>query len=108
MDELLDRLRDEYEMVILDTAPVLAIAETRILARKADAVALLAAWRQTPQKAVENALDILEAVGAPVTGLALTKVDLRVQVKTGYGDPTMFYKQYAAYYTETPRIPAMT
>jgi succinoglycan biosynthesis transport protein ExoP len=108
MDELLDRLRNEYEMVILDTAPVLAIAETRILARKADAVALLAAWRQTPQKAVENALDILEAVGAPVTGLALTKVDLRVQVKTGYGDPTMFYKQYAAYYTETPRIPAMT
>ncbi|HEY9217662.1 MAG TPA: AAA family ATPase, partial [Phenylobacterium sp.] len=99
MDNLLERLRHAYELVILDTAPVLAVAETRVLARKADAVVMLAAWRQTPQKAIENALELLESVGAQVTGVALSMVDLRVQMKTGYGDPAMYYKQYASYYT---------
>jgi polysaccharide biosynthesis transport protein len=109
MDRLLDRLRSEYELIVLDTAPVLAVSETRVLARKADAVVLLAAWRQTPQKAIEHALEMLESVGAQVTGVALSMVDLRVQMRTGYGDPAMYYKRYEGYYTTAPEPrPALT
>jgi capsular exopolysaccharide synthesis family protein len=105
MDQLLERLRGQYELVILDTAPVLAVSETRVLARKADAVVVLAAWRQTPQKAVENALEMLEAVGAQVVGVALTQVDLKAQMKTGYGDPAVYFRQYSAYYSNERNLP---
>jgi succinoglycan biosynthesis transport protein ExoP len=98
MDQLLETLRNQYELVILDTGPVLAVAETRILASKSDAVMMLAAWRKTPQKAIESALEMLDGVGAQVLGLVLTQIDMRRQVKTGYGDPSFYYPKYKKYY----------
>ena len=98
MDELLDFLRTRYELIILDTGPVLAASETRILARKADGVLMVAAWRKTPVKAIEGALAYLDDVGAEGVGIALTKVDMKRQIQSGYGDPSFYYPQYSSYY----------
>src|SRR5690606_19250140 len=38
MDGLLAALQGKYDLIILDTAPVLPVADTRVLAPKADAV----------------------------------------------------------------------
>jgi len=48
MKDLLRRLAREYDKVILDTKPVLGVADTRVLAPMADVVVLLAQWRKTP------------------------------------------------------------
>lgn len=98
MDEVIAKLSAEFEMIILDTAPALAVADTRIIARKADTVLFLVRWRKTSQKAVETALDMLADVGAHIAGVALTQVDLRAQSRSGYGDPGFYYKSYAKYY----------
>lgn len=98
MDKLLAELRGVYSLVILDTAPVLAIAETRVIAAKADAVLFLVRWRKTPGPASEAAIRQLEAVGAHVAGAVLTQVDVREQARTGFGDPGLHYKAYRAYY----------
>jgi len=100
MDDLLHQLRANYEVIILDTAPVLAVAETRVLAVKADTVLFLAQWRKTPAKAIENALQLLEDTGAHISGLALTQIDVRKQMSTGYGDPIYYYSSYAKYYSQ--------
>ena len=96
--QLLDDLRSRYSFVILDTAPVLPIADTRVLATLADAVLVLVRWRRTPASALKSALDLLAQVEAPVVGTALTFVDLKRQAKTAYGDPENFYKSYSSYY----------
>ena len=99
MAALLRQLRDDFDMVILDTAPVLAVAETRVLASQADAVMFLARWRKTPAKAAEAALRSLEQSEATVAGAVLTQVDMQEQARYGYGDPGYYYSAYKAYYT---------
>lgn len=99
MDALLRTLTAGFDLVILDTAPVLAVADTRILASKADTVVFLTRWRATPQKAVKNALRLLDSSGAHISGVALVQVDMRSQARYGYGDATYYYGAYKSYYT---------
>jgi succinoglycan biosynthesis transport protein ExoP len=98
IERLLGELRTHFDLVILDTAPVLPIADTRLLAHHADAVILLTRWRKTPRKAVEASLRLLASSGGFIAGIALTKVDIRAQASHGYGDPGQYYRDYKSYY----------
>lgn len=98
MDRVLGELRSRYDFVILDTAPLLALADARILAVKTDAVVLLCRWRKTPQDALRSALRLLQAADAPIAGVALTRVDVRKQAAHGYGDSAYYYRETQAYY----------
>lgn len=98
MDRLLAELRSRYDLVILDTAPVMPVADTRVLAHKADLVVFLARWRKTPQPAIEAAFRLLGTTGASVGGVVLTQVDIKQQAKYGYGDPGYYYAEYKKYY----------
>jgi polysaccharide biosynthesis transport protein len=98
MDRLLAHLRTQYDLIVLDTAPILPVADTRVLAPKADAVVFLTRWRKTPQHAVEAAFRLLAGTGAHLAGVALTQVDMKQQTKYGYGDPGYYYAEYKKYY----------
>ncbi len=98
MDKLLTDLRSRFDLVILDTAPLLPVADTRVLAPKADVVVFLARWRKTPQHAIEAAFRLLSGTGSHIAGVALTQVDMKQQAKYGYGDPGYYYAEYKKYY----------
>jgi Mrp family chromosome partitioning ATPase len=83
--------------VILDTAPVLPIADTRVLATKVDKVVLVTRWRKTSEHAVRAALRLLPSEGAEV-GVVLNRIDIRKQVQFGLGDPHYHFRKYQAYY----------
>jgi succinoglycan biosynthesis transport protein ExoP len=100
MKRLLDQLRSQFDIVLLDTAPVLPVVDTRVLAPQADVTVVLAQWRKTPRKAIENAIKQLESVGADVVGIALTQVDMKEQARSGYGDASYYCKSYSSYYGE--------
>lgn len=100
MRKLLEELRQRFQVIYLDTAPVLAVADTRVLSTMADVVVVLTHWRKTPRKATEAALTQLETVGAYISGVALTQVDLAEQARSGYGDASYYYEHYRQYYQE--------
>lgn len=100
MLKLLSELRQRFDVVLLDTAPLLAIADTRILAPHTDAVVMLARWKKTPVKAITSALALLQGRGVFLAGLALTQVDLKAQTRYGYGDANYYYKSYRKYYAD--------
>jgi succinoglycan biosynthesis transport protein ExoP len=100
MDKLLDRLRKKFDMIVLDTAPILPVVDTRILARKADVVALLVRWRHTPTKAAQHAVELMNDAGVNLGGSALTQIDLKKQSKFGYGDAGYYYNSYKGYYSD--------
>lgn len=98
IEELFAMLRQMFDLIVVDTAPVLPIADTRLLAHQADVVLVLARWAKTPRKAIESALGLLASSGAYISGVVLTKVDMKVQAKSGYGDASYYYRDYKAYY----------
>jgi len=100
MRRLLTELRRRFDTVVIDTAPVLAVADTRVLASLADVVVLLVRWRKTARKAAEASLKLLTSVNAYVAGAAMSQVDLRAQARYGYGDPGYYYRSYKKYYTQ--------
>ena len=73
-DALLERLKREVDLVILDSPPVLAVADARILAAKADATILVIDSGRTRAAAVRKALQALVAANADILGVVLNKV----------------------------------
>lgn len=99
MRRLLEELRHRFDFVVLDTAPVLPVAESRVLASLADTTLLLVQWQKTPAKAAEIALKHLDAVGAHIAGVALSRVDVREQARSGFGDAGLYFGRYKEYYS---------
>lgn len=96
---LLVVLRQRYDLVIIDTAPVLAVTDTRVIAAKADAVVVNVKWKTTPREAAGSALDILREVKANVLGVVLAQVDMNAQARYGYEGSSYYYKNYRSYYS---------
>jgi succinoglycan biosynthesis transport protein ExoP len=98
MARLLLEARQEYALVILDSPPVQAITEARVLAAVADATLLCVRWRATPRDVVTHALELLEDANAHVAGVVLTRVDPRAQVRSGYASAEVYHRRHKAYF----------
>jgi len=98
MTTLLDELRQAFDLIVIDTAPVLVLADARILAAKADSVVLLARWRKTPARAVAAAIRILSQSGVRLSGVTLSQVDVRAEAGRNYGHHDYDYRAYRKYY----------
>lgn len=97
MDALLAQMAESYDAVILDTAPVLPIADARLLLCKADAAIIVTRWRRTPEAAVRSLLRMLPEGVVGLAGIVLSRVDVRRQAAMGL-DENAFYKAYKTYY----------
>jgi capsular exopolysaccharide synthesis family protein len=97
-DALFRLLAQRFDHVILDTPPLLGVADSRILATKADKVLFVVHWNKTPMSAVQAAADILQQCGAKVAGAVLAKVNIRQQARFGYGDSSDYFGSYKNYY----------
>ena len=101
MATLLTGARREYTLIVLDSPPVQAITEARVLGAIADAAILCVRWRATPRDVVGHALELLEDANAQVAGIVLTRVDPRAHVRSGYADAEVYHRRYKAYFPET-------
>jgi succinoglycan biosynthesis transport protein ExoP len=76
MRELLARLGDEADVVVVDSPPVLAAADAAVLSRQVDGTLLLVESGGTRRGQAQEALQALEQVRAKVLGVVLNKVDI--------------------------------
>ncbi|MDB5688769.1 MAG: hypothetical protein JWL91_645 [Sphingomonas bacterium] len=74
MQDLIASLTHEFDLIVLDTPPALALDEARGVAAMADCVLLVARWHKTPVEATRIALEQLTRAGANVIAAALTLV----------------------------------
>lgn len=98
--EMLAELAVQFDIVVIDTAPVLGVAETRLIAAGVDSTVMLARWRDTSVKAAATASDLLLAADADVAGVALTRVDVRQYGSTGQQDVYSYQDKFAGYYVD--------
>jgi capsular exopolysaccharide synthesis family protein len=67
IDGLLSEMREQYDYVLIDTPPVIPVADCRFLGRFVDGVLMVVCAHKTPRKMVAEALRLLE--GSKVLGL---------------------------------------
>lgn len=96
-DALVESLKDSYDLIVIDTGPILLMAESRVVASKTDQVIVVAKWRSTSRWTVQETLKILNDFNANIAGIAMTFVDMSKRKKHGYGGAT--YDSYSKYYT---------
>lgn len=72
MSNLLLRLREKYDHVIIDTPPVVELADAGILGAQSDDVLLVARLQRTPRELIEQAIRNLASFNAPVAGVIAT------------------------------------
>lgn len=100
MKELLDGWRKTYDLIVIDSPPVMAVADAMTLSSLADAVLFIVRWGTTPRVLVSNAIKQLRMCHAPLAGVVLTRVDLEKQQSYGYGDYGYYYGKYKNYYND--------
>lgn len=96
--QLLRGLMERYDMVILDSAPVLAVSDTRILATLAEKTLFVVRWASTSHKVAASALRALMEAGAHVSGVALMAVDVKAHSKDGFTDSVLYSGRLREYY----------
>jgi len=77
MQDLIERLRDQYDHIVIDTPPALSVTDAVVLATRADAVVLVIRSGHTTKQALRRAREILGRVNAKVTGVLMNAVNLR-------------------------------
>lgn len=99
MAALIEELRQRFARVLIDTAPVLALAETRVIATMVDLVIIVVRWRVTADHAVRAAVKLLPRAQGQIAGVVLSRVDMRKQARYALGDASSYYRQYSKYYS---------
>lgn len=98
MRSLLAELRQTYDLVVVDSAPLLGVTDSKVASLLADKVLFVAQWEKTNLETARNGLQHLVEVRAPVAGVVLTQVDIKKHAMYGYGDVGQYYGKYQRYY----------
>jgi capsular exopolysaccharide synthesis family protein len=96
MRDLLKRLREQFDIIIVDTPPVLAVADSLLLSQQTDACVLVCSANATNIHALETTAGMLRDVEAPIVGVVLNKLDRKSSASYSYG------YSYRSYYGDRP------
>lgn len=97
MRALLEERRKHYDMIVLDSPPVLAFADAPALAPAADGVVVVVRWGQTSVASVLSTLRMLRLYGVHVLGGVLTQVPTR-DLARSEGANAAIYRNYDQYF----------
>jgi len=82
----LARLKSHFDTIIVDAAPLLPVADARILAAHADQIVLVTTWNSTPRQMLRQAIRLLGANAGKIVGAVINQVDAVVHAN-GMGRP---------------------
>jgi len=99
MQEVIASLEDWADWVIIDTPPVLAVADPVSVARWVDGVVVVSKAGDSTREAAEKSVQLLAKVGARIIGVVVWGLDeTKNQAGYGYGYYTGGYYYYRSYY----------
>jgi succinoglycan biosynthesis transport protein ExoP len=77
MSDLIAELRNEFDYIVIDTAPLLPVIDALALATVADKILVIVEWGHTRRAAISEAFKVLRPQVHRVAGIVLNKVDLK-------------------------------
>jgi capsular exopolysaccharide synthesis family protein len=100
MKEFLVMAKERYDIVLFDSAPLVAVTDAAMLGRWADGVILVASAGEAQGAALKSIAEFLSRIGVRLLGVVLTKFDIR-KVYGGYSS-SYHYGYYGYEYPDTP------
>ena len=95
--DLLNQLRKQFQHIIIDTPPMLAFTDARIISVLVDGVLLVTKHHSTTKNAGRQAQHLLSQINAPIMGAVLNGIN----TSEGYGGYYYYnYKSYSTYYPD--------
>ena len=79
LDSLIELARSQYDFVLIDSPPMMGMADARLLSRNADGVVLISRAGETSPEQLGEAKERLADDGTPVIGTILNGCDLRIE-----------------------------
>ncbi|MGF1607962.1 MAG: GumC family protein [Kiloniellales bacterium] len=99
MRKLLSDLAERFDLVIIDSAPTLAVSDTRILSRLVDKTVFVVRWAKTRRETAIAGLKQVLDVGGDVAGVLLSMVDVKEHARYGFSDSGYYTGEIRKYYT---------
>lgn len=99
MERLLAVAREHYDIVIVDTPPVIAVSDSAVVSKMVDTTIYIVRWASTPREVIKQGIKRLTDYNVKIAGVVLNQVDLEEQKEYGYGDYGYYYGKYKDYYT---------
>jgi capsular exopolysaccharide synthesis family protein len=97
---LLHDFAGRFDWIVIDSPPVLAVADTTLIAQEVAGIVFVVNARTTARDAAQVAIDRLDAAGAKFFGAVLNRADIE---KHGYYFDPYYRKEYGAYYSR-PKV----
>jgi len=91
MEQLLEKLREQFDSIVIDSPPMLAVTDASVLGPKTDGVILVVRAEKTDKDAIALAVQQLRHVGADILGVVVN--DARPD--------GVYYSYYRKYYGES-------
>lgn len=100
MREMLDEWRKTYDLIVIDSPPVMAVSDAITISSLCDTMLYMVRWGTTPRALAANALKMLRACHVHLTGVVVTRVDLNKQQTYSHGEYGYYHGKYKGYYSE--------
>lgn len=94
---LMDTLRDQYDTIVVDTAPIAPISDSQLVARQVDSVLLAVGWGKAPVSVLRHSVGIMERLDLPFRGTVMTLVDLKTYASYNEFGHFYYYNRYGSY-----------
>ena len=89
--ELITSLKSKYDIVLIDTPPLVGISDSSIIAKEADGAIIVVQYRKYPREMLTKAKQMIESVGVDVIGAVLNNINV---MRDDY------YYYYHSYYSD--------
>ena len=76
MQDLIDKLKDAFDLVIFDGTPSILVTDAVILSRYVDTTIIVAAYKQTKTEDLQRIKRDIENVGGKIAGVVINKVPI--------------------------------
>jgi Mrp family chromosome partitioning ATPase len=99
LENFLAGVQDSYDLVIIDSAPVVCAPEALSICQMTDGVIFIVRWGHTPYRYVRHAVGMLQRVKANVLGAVVTRANVRRHSTYAFGDVGEVYRRHGKYYS---------
>ncbi len=90
--DLIRELRDEFDLIIIDTPPVIPVTDSAIMSEHADGIVLVYEVGKVGRDVLKRAVDHLESVEAQIWGIVMN--DVKAEAETSLRDTDYRYYRY--------------